>query len=59
MKEYAEDARLLFVSHLSKLHIMSRDFQRDHPLDLLLVFDELPSFFTKETLQRFVDIGEQ
>lgn len=58
LKEYPEDARLFLVSLLTKLHVMSRQYERDRPLDLILVFDELSQFFTKETLGRYVDITE-
>ncbi|MDA2933244.1 DUF87 domain-containing protein [Acidobacteria bacterium AH-259-D05] len=53
-----KDARLFIVSHLVTLHVMSRQYERDRKLDLVLVFDELNQFFTKETLTRYVDIGE-
>ncbi|MDA2933490.1 hypothetical protein MYX82_04015 [Acidobacteria bacterium AH-259-D05] len=58
LKEYPEDARLFLVSLLTKLHVMSRQYEKDRPLDLILVFDELSQFFTKETLGRYVDITE-
>jgi hypothetical protein len=53
-----KDARLFFVSHLVTMHAMSRKYQRNRPLDLALVFDELNQFFTRETLRRYQDIGE-
>lgn len=54
----AEDARLFLISHIVTFLAMAREYRRDRPLDLLLVFDELSQFFTKDTLRRYQGILE-
>jgi Cdc6-like AAA superfamily ATPase len=58
MRFLAMDTRLFLVSHLVTQHVLSRKYQPNQALRLVLVFDELNQFFTKETLRRYKDIGE-
>ncbi|MBI4447168.1 MAG: ATP-binding protein [Acidobacteria bacterium] len=58
MKDYPDDARLFFVTINALLHFVSRAYERNRKLDLLLVFDELSSFYTRETLAQHTDKSE-
>lgn len=58
MKNYAEDARLFLTTFETYRHFISREYQRNRSLSLVFIFDELASFFTRETLAKRQDSGE-
>ncbi len=53
MRDAPDDLRNLLASHITTFFEKSREYQRDRDLDLILVFDEMSQFFTKDSLKRY------